>query len=88
MDLEYISKRINNMKNKYRLSTIIFSVALILSISTIYTYNPKAMTIGENLKAKNIYLASKAQEETYYRVIAGSFKDKDNANNRVKEFRI
>ena len=46
------------------------------------------MTIGENLKAKNIYLASKAQEETYYRVIAGSFKDKDNANNRVKEFRI
>ena len=49
------------MKNKYRLSTIIFSVALILSISTIYTDNPKAMTIGENLKAKNIYLASKAQ---------------------------
>lgn len=76
------------MKNKYRLSTIIFSVALILSISTIYKDNPKAMTIGENLKAKNIYLASKAQEETYYRVIAGSFKDKDNANNRVKEFRI
>ena len=52
MDLEYISKRINNMKNKYRLSTIIFSVALILSISTIYTDNPKAMTIGENLLAK------------------------------------
>ena len=73
------------MKKNYKLAIIIFSVAFILSINTIYTGNPKAITIEKNLKSQNIYLASKAQQETYYRVIVGSFKNRNNAEDMINE---
>ena len=75
------------MRKVNKLILISFSIVFILSIGMVYRDSNRLVQFKSRLEEKNVFLASNVQAETYYRVIVGSFKNRTNAENRVKELK-